>query len=197
MEFLVLIGLLWLIGAIFGNKTPKAPPVDPKVEAEARANAALWQAAFDEKYKHWIEQALAFAGQGRWIPKGTAKRFLASHPAPKHQVKTWRQAVGDTSPEETLRLQFDKLNTQHLSRQKIVRKDFFAKVEKNPLTDEQIHACVCMDDAVNGRKKNRSFSNFAHAVARNEYPLARLLSDLAYKACMSIPDNKCHGHLHP
>lgn len=148
MEFLILIGLLWLIGAIFGNKTPKAPPVDPKVEAEARANAALWQAAFDEKYKHWIEQALAFAGQGRWIPKGTAKRFLASHPAPKHQVKTWRQAVGDTSPEETLRLQFDKLNTQHLSRQKIVRKDFFAKVEKNPLTDEQIHACVCMDDAV-------------------------------------------------
>lgn len=148
MEFLVLIGLLWLIGAIFGNKTPKAQPIDPKVEAEARANAALWQAAFDEKYKHWIEQALAFAGQGRWIPKGTAKRFLASHAAPKHQVKTWRQAVGDTSPEETLRLQFDMLNTQHLSRQKIVRKDFFAKVEKNPLTDEQIHACVCMDDAV-------------------------------------------------
>jgi len=148
MEFLVLIGLLWLIGAIFGNKTPKAPPVDPKVEAEARANAALWQAAFDEKYKHWIERALAFAGHGPWIPKGTAKRFLASHPAPKHQVKSWRQAVGDTSPEETLRIQFDKLNTQHLSRQKIVRKDFFAKVEKNPLTDEQIHACVCMDDAV-------------------------------------------------
>jgi len=148
MEFLVIIGLLWLIGAIFGNKTPKEPPVDPKVEAEARANAALWQTAFDEKHKRWIEQALAVAGQGRWIPKGTAKRFLASHPAPKHQVKSWRQAVGDTSPEETLRLQFDKLNAQHLARQKIVRKDFFATVEKNPLTDEQIHACVCMDDAV-------------------------------------------------
>ena len=148
MELLVIIGLLWLIGAIFGNKTPKASPVDPKVEAEARANAALWQAAFDEKYKRWIEQALTFAGQERWIPKGTAKRFLAFHPAPKHQVKSWRQAVGDTSPEETLRLQFDKLNTQHLARQKIARKDFFATVEKNPLTDEQIHACVCMDDAV-------------------------------------------------
>jgi DNA helicase-4 len=148
MELLVVIGLLWLIGTIFGNKTPKAPPVDPKVEAEARANAALWQAAFDEEYKRWIEQALAFAGEERWIPKGTARRFLASHPEPKHQVKSWRQAVADASPEETLRLQFDKLNAQHLARQKIVRKDFFATVEKNPLTDEQIHACVCMDDAV-------------------------------------------------
>jgi DNA helicase-4 len=148
MEFLILIGLLWLIGVIFGNKTPKAPPVDPKLEAEARANAALWQAAFDEKYKRWIEQALTFAGQGRWIPKGTAKRFLASHPAPKHQGKSWMQAVGDTSPEETLRKKFDNLNTQHLARQKIARKDVFASVEKNPLTDEQIHACVCMDDAV-------------------------------------------------
>ncbi len=35
-----------------------------------------------------------------------------------------------------------------MARQKIARKDFFATVEKNPLTDEQIHACVCMDDAV-------------------------------------------------
>lgn len=148
MEFLVIIGLLWLIGTIFGNKKLKPSPVDPKLEAEARANAALWQAAFDEKYKLWIGQALIFAGQRRWIPKGAAKRFLASHPAPKHQVKSWRQAVGDSSPEETLRLQFDKLNTQHLARQKIVRKDLFATVEKNPLTDEQIQACVCMDDAV-------------------------------------------------
>lgn len=133
MEFLILIGLLWLIGAIFGNKTPKAPPVDPKLEAEARANAALWQAAFDEEYKRWIEQALPFTGQGRWIPKGTAKRFLASHPAPKHQGKSRRQAAGDTSTEETLRKKFDNLNTQHLARQKIARKDFFATVEENPL----------------------------------------------------------------
>ncbi|EMR0512949.1 UvrD-helicase domain-containing protein [Stenotrophomonas maltophilia] len=148
MEFLIFIGLIWLIGAIFGDKKPKPQPVDPKVEAEARANAAAWQAAFDEKYKRWIEQALTFAGQKRWIPKGTAKRFLASHPAPKHQVKSWRQAVGDTSPEETLQKKFDKWNARHLALQKIVRKEFFDTVEKNPLTDEQIHACVCMDDAV-------------------------------------------------
>jgi len=148
MEFLIFIGLIWLIGAIFGDKKPKPQPVDPKVEAEALANAAAWQTAFDEKYKRWIEQALTFAGQKRWIPKGTAKRFLASHPAPRHQVKSWRQAVGDTSPEETLRKKFDKWNARHLGLQKIVRKEFFDTVEKNPLTDEQIHACVCMDDAV-------------------------------------------------
>lgn len=153
MEFLIFIGLVWLIGTIFGNKTPKPqvpprPSVDPKIAEEARANAALWQAAFDEKYNKWIEEASAFAGQGRWIPSGTAKRFLASHPAPKHQAKTWKQAVGDGLPEETLRLRFDKLNSQHLAQKKVVRKQFFDAVEKNPLTDEQVHACICMDDAV-------------------------------------------------
>jgi len=74
--------------------------------------------------------------------------LLAKYPAPKHARKTWKQAVGESTPEDTLRLQFDRLNAQHLARQKIASKDFFATVEKNPLTDEQIHACVCMDDAV-------------------------------------------------
>ena len=153
MEFLIFIGLIWLIGTIFGGKTPKhqappRPPVDPKMAEEARANAVLWQAAFDEKYKKWLEDALAFAGQGRWIPSGTATRFLASNPAPRHQAKTWTQAVGDASPEATLRKQFNGLNSLHALAKKISRKEFFAKVEKNPLTDEQIHACICMDDAV-------------------------------------------------
>ncbi|PJK14228.1 hypothetical protein CO613_07545 [Lysobacteraceae bacterium NML07-0707] len=111
-------------------------------------NAARWQASFDESYRHWIETAMVFAGQGRWIPKGTASRFLASHPAPEHPAKNWKLAVGETCAEETLQCHFDKLNAQHLTQQKVACQQFFATVEKNPLTDEQIQACVCMDDAV-------------------------------------------------
>lgn len=148
MEFLIFMGVLWLLGAIFGKKPPKPRPVDPKVAEEARANAAQSQAAFDEKFKRWIEEALAFAGQGRWIPKGTASRFLASHPAPKHQTKTWKQAVGESSPEETLGLRYGKSNSQHMEMQRVACDSFFKTVEKNPLTEEQIFACICMDDAV-------------------------------------------------
>ncbi|MFK3844752.1 UvrD-helicase domain-containing protein [Stenotrophomonas sp. NPDC078853] len=153
MEFLIFIGLIWLVGTIFGKKTPKAPPtppVDPKLAEEARANAARWQATFDAAYREWIDAATRYAGTGsvRWIPKGTASRFLASNPAPKHQTKSWKQAVGDDSPLTTLRSQFDKANTQHAILVRLKRGDFFAKVEKNPLTEEQIHACICMDDAV-------------------------------------------------
>lgn len=138
--FLILAGLAWIFSA---TKRVKA-----QVAHDSRVNAARWQASFDESYRHWIETAMVFAGQGRWIPKGTASRFLASHPAPEHPAKNWKLAVGETCAEETLQRHFDKLNAQHLAQQKIACQQFFATVEKNPLTDEQIQACVCMDDAV-------------------------------------------------
>ncbi|QNN47579.1 UvrD-helicase domain-containing protein [Thermomonas brevis] len=151
MEFLIFIGLVWLIGTIFGNKKPKIappPPVDPVLEAERRANQKREDDRFKGAFDQWVAHLSAVVSSGRWIPKGTVRRFLAQHPAPTHPRKTWQQAVGQTSPEETLRHQFDKVNATHLARQKVVRRDFFNSVEKNPLTDEQIHACICMDDSV-------------------------------------------------
>lgn len=56
--------------------------------------------------------------------------------------------MGDVSPAATLHKLFAERNTQHLAHQRVALKSFFDTVEKNPLTDEQIHACVCMDDAV-------------------------------------------------
>lgn len=150
MEFLVFIGLLLLIGAIFGGQKtpPPKPPVDPALEAERLARQKREDEQFKQAFEQWVNRLSGVIGGGRWIPKGAAYRFLVKHPAPEHPRKTWRQAVGDSSPEATLRVRFDKLNASHLSNQKVVRKDFFDTVEKNPLTDEQIHACICMDDAV-------------------------------------------------
>ncbi|RYY23972.1 MAG: helicase IV [Sphingomonadales bacterium] len=153
MEFLIFIGLIWLFATIFGDKTPKTqtpprPPVDPALEAERRASQKRDDDHFGQAFGQWVDHLSGVISGGRWIPKGTIARFLAKHPAPKHPRKTWKQAVGESSPEETLRLQFHKSNASHLAHQKVVRKDFFNTVEKNPLTDEQIHACICMDDAV-------------------------------------------------
>lgn len=144
------IGLAWLI---FGHKrraiaTPSKPKVDPALEAERKANQKLEDDRFQDALRHWGSHVREFIGTGRWVPKGTASRFLAKYPAPMHPRKTWKQAVGEASPEATLQVMFNKLNDSHLAHQKVVRKAFFDKVEKNPLTDEQIHACVCMDNAV-------------------------------------------------
>lgn len=147
-------GTIWLAWSIFGSKTssavsaPQPPKLDPAVEAERLAKQKREDDEFQEAHRQWIGRVSGALGAGRWIPNGSVGRLLAKYPAPKHARKTWKQAVGESTPEETLRLQFYKLNAQHLARQKIARKDFFATVEKNPLTDEQIHACVCMDDAV-------------------------------------------------
>lgn len=147
-------GTIWFAWSIFGSKTssavsaPQPPKLDPAVEAERLAKQKREDDEFQEAHRQWIGRVSGALGAGRWIPNGSVGRLLAKYPAPKHARKTWKQAVGESTPEETLRLQFYKLNAQHLARQKIARKDSFATVEKNPLTDEQIHACVCMDDAV-------------------------------------------------
>lgn len=159
-------GTIWLAWSIFGTKTiqadplparAKAPQADPEptlqkvdaiLEDERKAEQKLQNDRFKLLYARWNDRLTAVISGKRWIPKGTVQRFLAEYPAPKHQSKTWKQAVGTSSPEETLRVQFEKSNASHFARQRVVRKDFFATVEKNPLTDEQIHACICMDDAV-------------------------------------------------
>lgn len=60
----------------------------------------------------------------------------------------WKAASGGDTPVDSLRLVMGDHNAQHLLRQREARRDFFDTVEKNPLTDEQIHTCICMDDAV-------------------------------------------------
>lgn len=188
MEFLIFIGLIWLIGTIFGVKKPKTPsqpahrtikpPVDLALEAERKARLRREDEVFHEELLRWLTKVRSFIsgtsrefeaqvgppqkilelalkptlghmlGGGRWLPKGAIHRFLATHPAPVHPSKSWKHLVGQPSPEATLRPHFEAHNRICLNGKKNLLKDFFDTVEKNPLTEEQVHACVCMDDAV-------------------------------------------------
>lgn len=153
MEFLIFIGLIWLVGTIFGKKTPTnqpppKPKVDPALEAERLANLKRDDDLFKEAFTQWLGHGAEFVPPDRWIPKGTVRRYLAKYPPPNHRSKTWKQATAQATPEDTLRSRFDALNKLHLALQTASRQEFFATVEKNPLTNEQIHACICMDDAV-------------------------------------------------
>lgn len=60
----------------------------------------------------------------------------------------WKAIARGTTEAESLRQLTAGQNDAYLARQREARKQFFDTVEKNPLTDEQVHACICMDDAV-------------------------------------------------
>jgi len=98
---------------------------------------AAWQDRFKQN-QDWT----------RWIPKGNVARFVASHSAPEWPGKSWREVVGESTPAETLLRQVSEHNSKHQREKMVARKAFFDTVEKNPLTEEQAHACICMDDSV-------------------------------------------------
>jgi DNA helicase-4 len=140
----VQFGTILLAWSLFGRKKP-ATPTPGRIELPEDLGQ---RADFNASFERWIAAITTSIGDERWIPSGTAFRAIAQHPAPVLPGKTWRQAVGDDTPQGTLKKLFDAKNLKFLAVQKIARQEFFDTVEKNPLTDEQIHACVCMDDAV-------------------------------------------------
>ncbi|WP_245778887.1 UvrD-helicase domain-containing protein [Dokdonella immobilis] len=119
----------------------------PSIELEKRFRAHN-AATFKQALGRWYAAVTAPIGRGRWIPKGEVGRLLVKNPAPHWPGRSWKETVGDASPETTLRHLYGRENEKHLAYQKEFRGPFFDSVEKNPLTEEQIHACVCMDDSV-------------------------------------------------
>ena len=157
------------------NARPPATPADlswstilrHKQVSEARRLASQWpswrntpeeelanrvlahnEATFKRSFDAWLDLAGRPANENRWIAKGMASRQVARIPPPKWPGKTWKELVGDRDPQTTLRKRFVASNREHVARQKSSCKPFFDIVEKNPLTDEQVDACICMDDNV-------------------------------------------------
>ena len=142
--------ILWHNQSIAARKTAKAWPqwdCPPSVELAKRFQVHN-ESAFKISLDRWLASTTFAIGQGRWIPKGMASKLVAQCPAPDWPGKTWKTTVGDPSPVATLSKLFKAANDKFLTHQRKARKQFFDSVEKSPLTDEQIHACVCMDDSV-------------------------------------------------
>lgn len=130
-----------------GKSWPKWGSSSPELELKSRVEAHN-RLTFDFALKKWLFEIESITKNNKWIPKSYVKKFLSEYPAPLWPGREWKQILGDSSPGETLKRIFGRHNSEHLLRQREGRKEFFDKVEKNPLTDEQIHACVCMDDSV-------------------------------------------------
>lgn len=97
-----------------------------------------------------------------WIPKSLASEIAQKFPpfenggSPEKPIaKPNASTILDSIVrsrlnrcEEALRLEFSHHNSKFLKGQKEKLAGFFTSVERNPLTDEQMDCCICMDDAV-------------------------------------------------
>lgn len=133
-----IIGAAIVAGGLFaGSKTkqPSTPSPSPPHE-DFRGKVTEWRA-------HWE----ATVDRSRWIPKSMASRIISRFPPPKRSGVFLSWMEGDRIEQELLD-EFATHNVAYLAKQKERLKPFFDTVEKNPLTDDQMDGCICMDDAV-------------------------------------------------
>jgi DNA helicase-4 len=117
-----------------------------RIEQDTRREEA--RKAFVAPFEAWLRGCIGSIERSRWIPKSAVGSMLAAHPPPPVEGNAWKVLVGDQTPAVSLRRAIADHNAVHLANQRHGLKGFFDSVEKNPLTEEQIHACVCMDDNV-------------------------------------------------
>lgn len=129
--------------ADLSSAIPKPRPTSIQIGAQPRLTQAAWDKLFEERFS-----------DAAWIPAGAAQRFLKAHPLPQRGFDPSRLSESIAARQAGLldphrdTARFDAHNQAVLERQKVELKAFFETVEKSPLTDEQIHACICMDDNV-------------------------------------------------
>jgi DNA helicase IV len=122
---------------------PPPPPPPPKPGSTSRELLLEQQ----QRQLEWRQKWEPEVDRTRWIPSGTAARILEAYPPPS-PVHYLDRLLGKNAKLDALAAEFDAHNKAFLEREKAALKPFFDTVEKSPLTDEQVHACVCMDDNV-------------------------------------------------
>ena len=133
-----IIGAALLAGGLFGTGKTKRPGASP---------ASSPREDYPAKVSEWRSRWQPTVDRSRWIPKSMASRIIARFPPPKRSGMSFPWLGGDRFEQELL-AEFATHNVAYLARQKERLKPFFDTVEKNPLTDDQMDGCICMDDAV-------------------------------------------------
>lgn len=130
-----IIGAALLAGGLFGTGKTKRPDTSPT--SGPRQD-------FPAKVTEWRSLWEPTVDRSRWIPKSMASRIIARFPPPQRSFP-W---FGGDRFEQDLLAEFAAHNVAYLMQQKERLKPFFDTVERNPLTDDQMDGCICMDDAV-------------------------------------------------
>lgn len=133
-----IIGAAIVAGGLFAGSKTKQPSILSRSPPSEDLTAAVteWRARWEPT-----------VDRSRWIPKSMASRIIAQFPPPRRSGISLSWMGGDRIEQELI-AEFATQNIFHLAQQKERLKPFFDTVEKNPLTDEQMDGCICMDDAV-------------------------------------------------
>lgn len=152
LEWVLVAGVGALLAeGLFKGKKDESPtlPTSRLTPSPYRQRDAVDEA---RQLTAWRERLEAEVDRSRWIPSGTVARLLAQHPPPSlgydpvRMARSLKTNAMGRSDGFGLTVDFDAHNAAYLERQKLELKAFFDSVEKSPLTDEQVEACVCMDD---------------------------------------------------
>ncbi len=103
---------------------------------------------YQQRVRDWRAKWEPLVDRTKWIPSATAERILAQFPAPAKSHFSLDRLLHKDSPLEELKTDFKNNNDLFRATQKKLLKPLFDSVEKNPLTDEQIDGCICMDSSV-------------------------------------------------
>lgn len=135
-----IIGAALLAGGLLGSGR------ENKAESWKSKTPSTDHSDYQIKLDAWRTKWEPIVDRTQWIPKSVASDIVARFPPPERSIikhpNTEKQFV------ESLLREFDQYNRAYIANQKELLRDFFNTVEKNPLTDEQIDCCICMDDAV-------------------------------------------------
>jgi DNA helicase-4 len=174
-DFLVTPGLIWAQARITaGGHEP--PPLDGIPNASAQSMGDAVRAAIDqEKARHladalpelraWMASCAKDWNSPRWISGDMVRDWLARKPS-SHAVQNLLTLRGTTHHAKfakgcsdddqralswffgDLNASVAKRNQEFLTKELDACRDFFAKIESSPLTDEQARAVVCFDNRI-------------------------------------------------
>ncbi|GLU29864.1 DNA helicase [Brucella sp. NBRC 12950] len=127
--------------------TKKADKVAP-ILAKQPAPRVDSTVDFEQQNREWRAKWEPLVDRSKWISSGTAERIVQQFPAPERPTSFMDRLVNPNPALEALKFEFMAGNILFKSQQKVRLKHLFDTIEKNPLTDEQIDACICMDNSV-------------------------------------------------
>lgn len=142
MEWLLIIGIIWFVVAKFGGSdNKKAAPVPSR-------GPSIADPGFGDRMAEWRQDIAAEFDRNRWVPSSSVAGLVEACPPPTWKGSSWLSPIGSTTTDALVLAEINKHNQAVLARKRTEKKAFFDTVEKNPLTAEQVHACICMDDNV-------------------------------------------------
>jgi DNA helicase IV len=146
----VILGLAGVgLNALFGSKERAA---GTSSNSGGRGRIERSGQSHDKAYSHqkeiWRAQWDNAVDRTKWIPSGTASYIIERFPPPRPPSGLRFFLLGGDGPRQELQAEFAAHNANYLVEQKRRLKHFFDTVEKKPLTDEQMVACICMDDSL-------------------------------------------------